>query len=158
MHMLKIAIRSLQFDTGAIVCNITTLVLGAIQSGEQGKNNDPVRLRYELARIQRKKEAMIDSYFNQEITKEEMHAIKQLYEHQIHTLQERLIYSEEATKMCKDTASLKSTIQEEITAILRGETSSEVFFKILLQSLTVYKDKHMELRLNHLPHVFQFSG
>jgi len=48
-------------------------------------------------------------------------------------------------------------IQEKVTAILNGDIDSEVFYKVLLQSLTVFKDRHMELRLNWLPQVFFFA-
>lgn len=158
MQMLKLSIRSLQFDTEAIIRNATTLALDAIQSGAQGITDDSIRLRYELDRIQRKKEAMMDSYFSQEITKEDMLAMKQRYEHQANTLQERSRRLEEAQKNGTDTDSLRTSIQEEITAILNGKKDSEVFSKTILYSLTVYKDRHMELRLNHLPHVFHFLG
>ena len=51
---------------------------------------------------------------------------------------------------------LKSEIQKECLSILDGEIESEVFLKNILHSITVFRDRHMELRLNQLPYVFHF--
>ena len=55
-----------------------------------------------------------------------------------------------------DVNSMRSGIQSELDAILTGEAESEVFWKTMLEQITVFKDRHLELRLNLLPHVFRF--
>ena len=47
-------------------------------------------------------------------------------------------------------------IQEEVRKLLSGELESEVFYRHLLERLTVFKDRHLELKLHHLPMVFRF--
>lgn len=158
MHMLKTAIRSLPIDAKPIISNVTALALDALQAGEQGIADAPERLRDEIDRTRQKKEAVLDSYFSGDITKADMQSMKQRYEQQLQTLHERLVRAEERQKASKDTQQLKIAIRSEVASILNGETESEVFCKIMLDSLTVFKDRHMELRLNHLPQVFQFAG
>lgn len=58
----------------------------------------------------------------------------------------------------RDFKTLRTTIQTAVSDILNVEIESEVFYKTMLDSLTVFKDRHMELRLNLLPQVFQFTG
>ena len=39
----------------------------------------------------------------------------------------------------------------------KGETESQVFCKTVVDSRTVFPDRHIELRLNHLSHIFHFT-
>ena len=57
----------------------------------------------------------------------------------------------------QDTESLRLMIQSEINGLLDGKTDSEVFYKTMLESLTVFQDRHMELWLQELDRVFHFS-
>lgn len=157
MNMLKTAIRSLQMDREAIARHVTTLALNALQAGEQGAGDDPERLQFEIDRIRKKKEAVLDSYFSQEITKEDMISMKSKYDEQIRGLQERKQQANLRNQEKKDIQTLKAAIESEVKSILNGETESEVFSKILLDRLTVFKDRHIELTLNGLPQVFQFT-
>ena len=156
MQMLKTAIRSLPVDFDAVIRNVTDLALDAILTGQTTARDDPHRLRQELDWVQQKKEAVMDAYFSREISKEDMVAFTAKYEHQLTALRKRLEEAQKRKENKQDSAALRSKIQAEVTAILQGETESEVFYKTLLQSLTVFKDRHLELRLNWLPHVFHF--
>lgn len=156
MNMLKFAVRSLSLDVKPIVDNITALALDAIQAGENG-TDAPERLRFELERLQHKKEAVMDHYFSGDISKEDMQAMKRRYEDQEQSFRERLEKAE-VKQQGSVTAQLKQTIQAEVTDLLNFQVESEVLGKTLLNSLTVFQDKHMELRLNDLPMVFWFSG
>ena len=158
MNMLKIAIQSLQIDSKSIIRNVTTLALDAMQAGESGTTDAPERLQFEIDRLRQKKEAVMDSYFSGDISKEDMMAMKKRYEDQEDAFRKRLIKAEERLQQGSGTGQLKEIIQAEIAALLNGEIQSEVLSKTLLDSLTVFKDRHMELRLNNLPHVFRFAG
>lgn len=158
MQMLKTAVNRLQFDKEAVVRNVTALAVSAILAGEAGVTDDPNRLRYEIRRVKQKKEAVMDSFFDGDITKEDMQTMNQRYENRLASLQERLTRTELALQEERDTASLNSALQNQIRSILCGETESTVFVKTILRDLTVFQDRHMELRLNHLPHVFRFIG
>ena len=156
MQMLKTAIQSLPVDFEAVIRNVTELAVDAILTGQTASRDDPHRLREELDRTQQKKEAVLDAYFSQEISKEDMLTFTEKYDRKRSGLQKRLDDALQRKENKQDFTALRSKIQPEVTAILNGETESEVFYKTLLQSLTVCKDRHMELRLNWLPLVFRF--
>lgn len=158
IQMLKTALLSLQINTKEVVRNVTVLALEAIQAGDTGIKDDPERLRYEIHRVLKKKEAVIDSYFSQEISREDMQDMKEKYESQIDVFRQRLSRAELRQKASMDPQNLKAAIEADVTSILLGETESDVFYKIMLDSLTVFKDRHMELRLQNLEQVFQFEG
>ena len=109
------------------------------------------------SRTQQKKEAVMDSYFSREISKEEMLSFTAKYEQQLCSLRKRLEEAQKRKDNNQDCVALRTQIQSEVAAIMNGEIESEVFYKTLLQNLTVFKDRHMELRLNWLPQVFHFS-
>ena len=156
MQMLKTAIRNLPIDRKSIINNVTALALEAIQAGEIGSTDDLQRLQFEIDRVHQKKEAVMDSYFSGEISKEDMQIMNRKYDRQIEDLYQR---REEATlrqRENRDSKTLGTIIQAEVTGILNGEIESEVFYKTMLNSLTVFKDRHMELQLNLVPQVFQF--
>ena len=144
-------------DTKAIVNHVTDLVLEAMQEGTDRTSDDPQRLQFEINRAQKKKEAVMDSYFSGEITREDMQAMSDQYERQRNGIQRRLEEAEKRKARKLDPEGLRAEIQRDVAAILKGDTESEVFYKTLLQSLTVFNDRHVELRLNHLPQIYHFT-
>lgn len=158
IHMLKLAVRSLSMDVKPIIDNMTALALEAIHDGDNRNTDDPERLRFELDRLQQKKEAVLDNYFSGEISKNDMQAMKKRYEDQIKSYQGRLEKTEAQQGNIGDTLLLKQEIQAEISALLDYRAESEMLSKSLLKDLTVFPDKHLELRLKDLPMVFWFAG
>ena len=157
MQMLKTAIRALPMDFEAVIRNVSELILDAILSGQTDARDDPHRLRQELERLQEKRAAVLDAYFSGEITREDMQAMSDQYERQRNGIQRRLEEAAKRKARKLDPEGLRADIQREVAAILKGDTESEVFYKTLLQSLTVFKDRHVELRLNHLPQIYHFT-
>ena len=100
----------------------------------------------------------MDAYFSREIPKADMISFAAKYDQQLSDLRMRLEEAVKRKENKQDPEALRGKIQADITAILQGETGSEVFYKTMLQSLTVFKDRPMELRLNWLPQVFYFTG
>lgn len=145
-------------DTKPIIDNVTILALEAIHAGDSRNTDDPERLRFELDRLQQKKEAVLDHYFSGDISKNDMQAMKKRYEDQIKSHRERLEKAEAQQENDGDTVLLKQEIQAEISALLDYRVESELLSKSLLKDLTVFPDKHLELRLKDLPMVFWFVG
>ena len=158
MQMLKTAIRRLPVDFDTMVRNVTELALDAILTDQTAVRDNPERLRQELDRTHQKKEAVMDAYFSREISKEDMIFFTARYEQQLSDLRKRQEDAQNRKDRKQDSNSMRMQIHSEVSAILKGETESEVFYKNLLESLTVFKDRHMELRLKWLPLVFHFSG
>jgi len=145
-------------DFEAVIRNVTELTLEAILTGQTVAWDEPHRLRQDMNRVLQKKEAVLDAYFSREISREEMLSFTEKYEQQLSKLLSRLKEAQNRKDNNQDSAALRTQIHSEINAILKGETESEAFYKTLLKSLTVFKDRHMELRLNWLPQVFCFAG
>ena len=57
----------------------------------------------------------------------------------------------EKEKLHYDTEQLGADVRKQVNGILSGDTDSEVFYKNILDHMVVYKDCHVEVRLNLLP-------
>ena len=158
MNMLKTAVNHLSMDRNGIVRTVTTLAVEAIRFTERSSADEPERLRFELERLQEKKESVMDIFFSGDIGKEDMLAMKRRYETQEEGFLERLKKSEEKQQNGEGLAQLRERIQAEVTSLLYLDTESEVLSKTLVDHLTVYQDRHMELYLHDLPQVFRFAG
>lgn len=156
MQMLKTAIRMLPMDFDSVVQNVTNLSLDSILVGQTTPRDNPDQLQITKNRLQQKKEAVMDAYFSQEISKEDMRTMMLRYEQQLTDIQKRLDHIAVVKEVEQEPSSIRGSIQSQVKAILTGETACEVFYKAMLKSITVYKDRHMELRINQLPHVFRF--
>lgn len=153
IHMLKTALRNLRLDREAVVEQVTEIARNAIRMGETEQIDAPVRLQWQIDRIAQKKATMLDAYFEKEITKQEMTAMKAKYDEQLRRLQLRMEQAQLRTPAANDADKIRLTLE----AVLAGETESEGLYKKLVEQLTVYRDRHMELKLNHLPQIFRFE-
>ncbi len=156
MNILKTSIKNLQIDSEYIIRNVTQLTLDAIHTVEGSTADTPERLQFEIQKIQTKKESVMDLYFSGDIVKEDMLSMKKQYEIQQDAFHERLKRAMKDQNTGNDTLKRKEEISKIITAVLSGETKSDILYKILLDRLTVFKDNHLELSLLHLPMVFHF--
>lgn len=156
MQMLQTAIRSLPMDFESVIRNVTELSLDSVLRSQTSARDDPYRLRQELDRLQQKKEAVMDACFSGEISREDMKVMTDKYDRQRIVLRKRLDEAVMRKDTEQDSTALRGKLHSEIAGILNGETESEVFCKSVLESLTVFRDRHMELRLKRLPYVFRF--
>lgn len=158
MDMMAKSLQSLQMDVKSIVSNVTALAYEAIQAGDQGIADDPERLKFEIEGFEKKKEMVMDSYFSGDLTKDEMERMKSKYEDQIVNLKKRLKTAEERQKGEQSNQHLQKEIKQEVTDLLSGTTASDIFYRTILDQITVYKERDLELRFNNLPQVFRFAG
>ncbi len=156
MDILKGSVQSLQMDTDWVIRNVTALAMEAIQLGETGSTDTEEKLRYEIEKITKKKADVLDAFFSKTITKAEMHLMNEKYDGQLADLQDRLQAVMQKENLRYDTEQLAEDIRREVTAIVRGETDSEVFYKNILNHMTVFKDNRVEVRLNLLPQKWVF--
>lgn len=153
IHILKTAIQNLSIDSKYILTNLTTLVLEAFQSEPLQKTEQPERLCSEIELTFKKKEAVLESYFSGVINKSDMQIMKEKYERQIDDLKNKI----QSAGINKEKQVLKQEIQFNLKALLNCEVESEALYKMLLNRIIVFKDRHMELHLNHLPQIFIFT-
>ena len=150
VHMLQTALASLGADRERLAAEMARVADRAIRAAGEDAAPAAGQLRAGMDRVRRKRERLLDMYLEGEIPKEDMLAMKAAYEAQLDALRARLAAG---TAAGPDGA---EDLRQRILALLSGERVSEALYKHLLDSLLVYRDKHMELRLKDLPLVFHF--
>ena len=156
MEILRQGIQYLQMDTDWIIRNVSALALEAIREGETESADTEDRLQYQIDRLIKKKETVLDAFFSQTVTKEEMRLMNERYDQELAALDQRMQAVREKLKLCYDASSLADNVRQKVKAIVCGETDSEVFYKNILDHMTVYRGGRVELRLNLLPQKWVF--
>lgn len=154
IRMLQTAIAHLPLDADALARETAALATEAIMEQAQIAREDPNRLRRELERVQRKREAVLDSYFSGEITSADMQTMLRRFDDRLARLNERLAAPAEIPP---DREELERALQATLREMLRGSLPCEPLHRALPDSLTIYADRHSELRLKHLPFIYQFD-
>lgn len=78
------------------------------------------------------------------------------YDQELAALDQRMQAVREKQKLCYDASSLADDVRQKVKAIVCGETDSEVFYKNILDHMTVYRGGRVELHLNLLPQKWVF--
>lgn len=158
LNMIKTVVQKLSIDKESIISNVTMLALHSVQAGECSITNTPDQIKYHLQKNREKKIRLLDAFLEGMISKTEWQIQKQKYDEQMDSLQIRLTAAEHQEMSGTEAEQQKTELRKQIRSILDGETESIILYKILLEQITVFKDRHLELVLNHLPLVFHFCG
>lgn len=156
VNMLQQALRALKIDKEKIIEDVFDLAVRAIQTSTGLSENEEQDIQKRIESEESKKIKMLDLYISGEITKQEMSALKTKYDEKISALKAKL------QKLKDDdhgtnSVSIRENIEGSLTKLLDGNMFSETFYKNILDNVVVYKDRHIELQLNRLPHIFIYE-
>lgn len=99
--------------------------------------------------IEEKKCAMLDSYIAGEIDREEMQKLKEYYNQKIREISG-------AAKSLENLS--EEEVFNQLKAIFTGENENKTFYKSIIHSIRVYKNRFLELRLNGSERLFIFKS
>ena len=156
LDILKQVIATLKVDRKWIIRNVTDIAMEAIREGETAGTESAERLEYEISQIMKKKEAVLDSFFSGNITKDEMRMMNERYDKELAGLNSRLDAVKARQQIVYETSTLRDDVRKQVTSIISGDQDSEVFLKNVLDHMVVFQDKRIEVRLNLLPHKWIF--
>ena len=78
------------------------------------------------------------------------------YDAELTDLQARMETVKKRQALRYDISQLSDDIRKEVTAIVKGDTKSEILYKNLLDHMTVYPDKRVELCFNLIPYKWTY--
>ena len=156
MDMLKQSLASLQMDVEGIIRSVTDLAVDAIRAGEEQLGDRPEVLEHQIELLSKKKADVLDAFFSRQITKDEMKLVNERYDRELEELRGKLAAARSKEGITYETEELKKDVRERVTALLNGETNSEIFYKNVLDHMVVYRDRRVEVCLNLLPQKWIF--
>lgn len=149
--MLKTAIQGLKYNREEIVSETVSLIKKAIAATKSDQADDIRRLEHAIGQITVKKNAVLDSYFSGEISLVEMKEIKEEYDTEFTRLKQQLELLE------KNAGIQRIQFRDSIENLLDGGTESDCLYQCILESMTVFKNGTIYLRLCHLQQIWNFS-
>lgn len=147
-EILRQTLGAMRLDRELLADSAANIVLEAIQAGERRRAGGAERLEREIARLAQKRGDMLDAFLARSITEADMALLRERYDREEQVLQARL----EAARTAAAPAALWEDIRRHAAGIISGSTHSEIFYKSILDHMTVYKDHSVEVRLSCLPH------
>lgn len=156
MDILKQSLASLQMDVEGIIRNVTVLAVEAIQAGEAQGGECSEELEYRIEQLGQKKADVLDAFISRQITKDEMKLVNERYDRELDDLRNRLEAARSKAGISYELETLRNDVKKKITALVGGETDSEVFYKNLLDHMVVYRDRRVEVYLSLLPQKWTF--
>ena len=157
MDILRQSLATLQMDADGIIRNVTDLAMEAIEAGKKQDAERPDTLERQIGQLKKKKADVLDAFFSRQITKEETELMNERYDMELDALRARLEVARAQGEAARETETLRKAVKKKITAVVGGETDSDVFYKTLLDQMVVYRDKRVELYLNDLPQKWIFA-
>lgn len=146
---VQFVLGQLDLDYDAIVAELVADIK-AIQGKENGISS-PKRLKEKRIELESKKERVMDAYFSQTISKDEMLSMKERYDRE-------LLKLETDMQACQETERLQREQQDGLEDIIKtiraGLTNSEEVFAEVIDSVTVFGN-YIEIKVQHLPVVFR---
>lgn len=157
VDMLRQALGALEMDTEGMADTVALLAAEAIRRDGNGPAEEGENLDGQITRTRQKKERVLDAFFAGDISREDMQAMKERYDRELAELRKR---QEASARVPPVHASrpLEEELRQEISALLSGDLASDIFYQTILERITVFRDGRMELKFNHIPHVFRFIG
>lgn len=157
--ILRQTLASLQLDRDWMIRNVTELAMEAVRAGEGERAEHACQLELEISRLTQKKEAVLDAFFSQDITKEEMRMMNRQYDRDLSALQDRLDRRNRKEKehMAWGTTPSHEDMEKRVAAIVSGAEGGDIIYRNLLNHMVVHRDGTVEVHLSRLPQKWVFS-
>lgn len=151
IEILRQSVGMLKMDTEAVINNITRIVTEAIQASQDSNQINAEKLKKELAQLQEKKKSVLDAFFAQSISKDDMKLMNAEYDSKITELTDKISAAEKRESLSYDTCTLPNDIREKVAGVVEGKTATDNFYGNLLDHITAYPDRRLEVNLKLLP-------
>lgn len=150
VDMLRQAVAMLSIDWEAIISNITGIVLRALQASQYTDQERFKKQKKALAEVLEKKKGVLDAYFSKSIAYDDMKLMNAEYDRQIAELTVQV-------KRPSDGMTVQeSEIRSKVGGIVSCETATDDFYGNLLDHITAYPDRRLEVTLKLLPQKWVF--
>lgn len=150
MDILRRSIEMVQLDAERVIANLTRIVETVLKDSQDDGSAQKRRIELELEGERQKKQATLEGFLNQSISKADYQFMNERYDANIAQLSKKLDAIEARQKLNIQTEGSRRDIKAAIRSIVTGEKTDE-FCGQLLDQMTVYQDGRVEVALKLLP-------
>lgn len=153
--MLQEIVRDIQDDTKKTVAHLATVIAKVLDSSicEDQLNS----LQNKQAQLGEKKQRLLDLYLNQDISKQDFQTANAKCNQEALAVSKQLEKLQAQAELKKNQDAVMHEISDTLNNLASGNEWDDMFYRHLLQQITVYDDSRIEICLNLLPAVWRFS-
>lgn len=151
MNILRQTISSLSIDKKAVIENITNIVTGVIRGKENSEQLNVEKMQKQMQELTEKKKSVLDAFFSQNITKEEMRMMNEKYDADISLTADRITDAKKKQSLSYSCSDIKADVKKSIDSIVNCTEQQDSFYGGLLDKMVVYGNDRVEVSLNLLP-------
>lgn len=154
LDILKQTLGALPLDREALIQSVTQIALEAVRTEWGSAPGGAGELAEQVRRLARKREDVLDAFFSKRITEEDCERMLSRCDREMEALRAR---RERAERGAEASGALEEELLRRVAAILDGGTSSEAFYRNMLDHMAVYRDRRVEVYLHLLPRRWTFQ-
>ena len=153
--MMQAVVSNLQLDMPKVIGNLTGVIKDVLDYG--GKEDKTARLQAQIASLSEKKQRLLELYMDKSITKQDFQSMSAKYDAEIAALNKEMQACEAQQQIRQNQDALLSEITATLHTVSSGREWDDIFYRHLLDKITVYDDSRIEVYLNLLPAKWRFA-
>lgn len=153
LELVKRCVDTLELEQETVINEMTSLILKATQFSQENEQAHWEQLHKEQLETQARKTAALDAFFAKTISQEDLALINCTYDQRLANVSAKLSRIE--IPCCDD--KWKQTIQESVTEIVCGKNTPGNFYGYLLDRITAFPNRHLDVKLKCLPGCWSFA-
>lgn len=165
MEMVRQSVEMLKIDREAVVRDLTRIVMKVIQMEQLSDQDNREGLKKQLEQTEEKKKNVLDAFFAGSISKEDMKMMNKEYNKKIAELTQtmnRCETTESAKVLVCGMADLEKEVSQKVKEMVYAKTPDkrkmhDIFYSNLLEQITAYPNKGMEVSLRLLPTKWEYE-
>ncbi|MGI6254742.1 MAG: recombinase family protein [Acutalibacter sp.] len=155
LDLVRRSVAALNLDREEIIRCVTCIALESIRAAREDTRAQSARLQKELNQLVEKKKAALDAFLSKSISQGDLDLMKAQYDSSIAQLTEALTAAETGKCMSQGSASLEVELRDKVAEIVTGSAGPDSFYGNLLECITAFPHRRLEVRLKGLP--FQWT-
>lgn len=155
MEVVRQSVGLLKADRESVIQHITNIVTNIIQSEHENNHSSVDSLKKHLKQIEEKKKKVLDAFFAGNISIADMKLMNSEYDKRMADITVQIALSQKKENTNYDNTALEQEIRQKIEETVCADTvenkAADLFYGNLLEQITVYPDKRLEVSLKLLP-------
>lgn len=152
--MLQEIVRDIQGDTRKTVAHLTTVIAKVL--GNSTCEDQLTALQNKQTQISEKKQRLLDLYLNQDISKQDFQTANAKCDQEALIISVQLENFRAQAELKQNQAAVMTEISDTLNNLASGNEWDDMFYRHLLQQITVYDDSRIDICLNLLPATWRF--
>lgn len=157
MELVRQSVKMLRLDRGDMADRLTRLVQAARDHTRGEEYSQRQRLLGQLETIRAKKIAALDAFLSGQLTASDLSLMNGAYDRQLADLEQDLREAEHRDQGPAAQELGEGEVRARVEAILEGPSATDGFYGSLLDRITAFPGRRLEVRLKGMPGFWRFE-